>query len=278
MQGMLWKTFHDPNISLPVVKRRIGLELLEMLDLFGDMAVHGAWAFLQNRTYPNHKALDQAMGRLSKQGLIVKRQGLDTPRLAISDKGSERLEPYLRPDKWWNRKWNGIWYVLVYDVPEVDRAYRNVLRQFLKKQRMGCFQKSVWITPHDIRPQYADLKEAAALGAFACLFEARTVLGMLSERVVWESWDFDRLFWIQKRFCEIYAENLETLKGSAVLGLDALMQLAAEEIDAFRSAFVLDPLLPSALLPWNYKGKEAYALHQELSNQIRMGLLRCNPD
>ena len=256
----------------------MGMELLELLDLFGDVAVHGVWAFLNNRSYPDRTAYNRAVGRLSKQGLIVESQGLDTPLLAISDEGSGQLETYLRPDKWWSRKWNGIWYVLVYDVPEVDRSYRNVLRQFLKKQRMGCFQKSVWITPHDIRPQYSDLEEAAALGAFACLFEARTVLGMPAERVVWESWDFDRLFWIQKRFCEIYAENLELLNGSVVLSLDSLMRLAAEEIDAFRSAFVLDPLLPNALLPWDYKGKEAYSLHQKLSNQIRMGLLRCNPD
>ncbi len=249
-----------------------------MLDILGDVAIHGGWAFLKNRSYPNRNAYRRALGRLSEQGLIVKERGLDTPVLRISEGGADLLEAYFHPDKWWNRKWSGIWSLLVYDIPEVDRSYRNVLRQFLKRQRMGCFQKSVWITPRDIRPQYADLNEAAALGAFACLFEARTVLGMSAERVVWESWDFDRLYEIQKRFCEVYGENMEILQGSTTPDLNVLMQLAAEEIDAYRSAFVLDPLLPNELLPRDYKGKEAFKLHQAITKQIRSKLLMCNPD
>lgn len=269
----MWKAFHHPDISLPVVRRRVGMELLEMLDFLGDVAAHGAWAFLRNRSCPNRSSYYNAVSRLSKLGLVVKEQGLDTPRLRISDEGEGTLDTYLHPDKWWNRKWNGIWYLLVYDVPEADRPYRNTLRQFLKRQRMGCFQKSVWITPNDIRPQYSDLQAAAAVEVFACLFEARTVLGMPSEKVVWESWDFDRLYDIQKRFCDIYCENLQILKEATSPELDDLMRLAAEEIDAYHSAFVLDPLLPNQLLPRDYMGKQVYSLHLELAELIRKKIM-----
>ena len=268
----MWKAFHHPDISLPVVRRRIGIDLLEMLDIFGDVAVHGAWAFLQNRSYPNRTAYTQAVNRLSKQGLIVKKQGLDAPKLKISEEGAGRLDAYMQPERRWSRKWNGIWYLLLYDIPEVNRSYRNVLRQFLKKQRMGCFQKSVWITPYDIRPQYADLDEGAAIGSFACLFEARTVLGMPAKNVVRESWDFDRLYEIHRRFLDVYSENLEILQRAGVPDLNMLMRLAAEEIDAFRSAFVQDPLLPGQLLPHDYVGKEVYDLHLRVTNEIRLKL------
>lgn len=274
----MWKAFHHPDISIPVVRRRLGTELLEMLTILGDVAAHGAWAFLQNRTYPNPRSFDQAVGRLSKQGLIVKTQGLNTPILKISDEGRLSMEAYLRPDKCWNKKWNGIWYILMYDVPEADRSYRNVLRQFLKHQRMGCFQKSVWVTPRDIRPEYADLEKAAAVEIFACLFEAKTVLGMPAKKIVSASWDFDRLFKIQKRFCDIYKENLAILQQPTLPSMGNLMRLATEEMDAFRSAFVLDPLLPNSLLPYEYLGKEAYDLHLKITNQIRRSLSSANPD
>ncbi|MDF7826562.1 PaaX family transcriptional regulator C-terminal domain-containing protein [Pontiellaceae bacterium B12227] len=276
MNGM-WKAFHHPDISLPVVRRRIGLELIEMLDVLGDVAIHGAWSFLQNRSYPNPKALEQAVGRLSRQGLLVKRQGLHTPVLQLVDDAGPRSEDYFRPEKYWNRKWNGIWYLLMYDIPEKDRLYRNVLRQFLKRQRMGCFQKSVWIASHDIRAQYADLDEGAALGAFACLFEAKTVLGMSSEKVVWESWDFDGLYAVQKRFCDIYADNLQLLEEMVTPGMDDLMRLAAEEIDAYRSALMLDPLLPESLLPRDYKGRAVFELHRKIVHAIRTRLVEVNP-
>jgi len=268
----MWKAFHHPDISLPIVKRRIGMELLEMLDMLGDVAAQGAWAFLQNRSYPNKTAYHQAVSRLSKQGLIVREQGLNTPHLKISKNGENLLDIHLQPERWWDRKWNGIWYLLLYDVPETDRSYRNILRQFLKKQRMGCFQKSVWITPYDIRPQYDDLDSAAAIGVFACLFEAKTVLGMPAEKVVGASWDFDRLHIIQKRFCDVYTENLEILHGSVIPEPEMLMRLAAEEINAFRSAFSCDPLLPNQLLPRNYNGKEVYDLHKKIINKIRITL------
>jgi DNA-binding transcriptional regulator PaaX len=160
----------------------------------------------------------------------------------------------------------------VFDIPEVDRKYRNVLRAFLKRLRLGCYQKSVWITPHDIRPDYDDLAEAAAFDAFACLFEAKTVLGMPAEKVVWEAWDMDRLYGIQNRFCGLCLDNLGVLRSSGVVGQNELMKLVALQLEAYRSAFVLDPLLPNDLLPRDYKGREAYALHCELSSEIRARL------
>ncbi|VGO15020.1 hypothetical protein PDESU_03600 [Pontiella desulfatans] len=268
----MWCAFHHPDISLPLVRRRIGQELLETLEFLGDMSLHHMHAVMRNETAPDNKARNRAINRLAKQGLTVVRQGLDTPLLAISEVGEESLPDYARPERWWNRKWNGIWYLLVFDVPEIDRAYRNTLRAFLKRMRLGCFQKSVWITPHDIRPEYADLEEAAAVDAFACLFEAKTVLGMPSAKVVWESWDMDRLYDIQSRYCGFCTENLDVLRGGVSFGQEELLGLVSVELEAFRSAFLFDPLLPGDLLPRDYKGREAYSLHRKLAEEIRTRL------
>lgn len=265
----MWKAFHHPDISLPVVRRRVGQELLETLEFLGDLTLHHMHAVMRNETAPDNRARDRAIDRLAKQGLAVVRRGVETPTLSISDHGLDSLQDYLRPERWWSKKWSGIWYLLVFDVPEADRAYRNALRAFLKRLRLGCFQKSVWITPHDIRPDYDDLAEAAALDAFACLFEAKTVLGMPSEKVVWASWDMDRLYEIQSRFCDLCRENAEALCGLGFVGQEDLLQLVSLQLEAYRSAFVLDPLLPNELLPRDYKGREAYELHRELSTEIR---------
>ena len=124
----------------------------------------------------------------------------------------------------------------------------------------------------------AQQSTAAALNSFACLFEARTVLGMPAEKIVRESWDFEALYTVQNRFCEVYSENAKILHQQDSPCLEKLMQLAAEEIDAFRSAFILDPLLPDPLLPNDYRGKDAYALHLKITGQIRLKLSALNPD
>ncbi len=265
---MNWITFHHPDISLPVVRRRVGIEIMEMLEISALFLSKGGWGILNRPCYPNQAAYMNATSRLRKKGLLVKRSvGGDMPKLLLSEKGRDVLPEYFSPEKMWNRKWNGIWYLMVYDVPEVDRKYRNILRLFLKRMRMGSLQQSVWVTPRDIRPDFDDLATAANVDAFAYLFEARTVLGLPSRKVVEDAWDFERLFSIQNVYCNVMEKNIMRLNEGAFTReeLGDLMRIAVE---AYHGAFVEDPLLPSSLLPNDYLGKQVFSLHRSLFQNL----------
>lgn len=45
------------------------------------------------------------------------------------------------------KKWNGKWYLVFFDVPEIQRNKRDYLRNFLKKIGFYCYQKSVYVFP-----------------------------------------------------------------------------------------------------------------------------------
>lgn len=261
---MKWLEFHHPDISLPVIKRRIGLELVEMLELVSLFLSRGGWALVNQSCYPDRKAYRNATYRLRKAGLIVERKGGGkTPRLVLSESGQNVLPAYFDPEKYWSKKWNGYWYLFVYDVPEVDRSYRDVLRRFLKQQRLGCLQQSVWVTPWDIRPQFDDLVKGASVASFAYLFESRTVLGLPSRRVVEDAWNFDRIYEIQSRYCDVTRGNLGKLE-SDMFERDDLATLMRLALSAYHVAFVEDPLMPRTLLPHGYQGFQALALHRQL--------------
>ncbi len=265
---MKWTEFHHPDISWPVVRRRVGIELMEMLELSAVFLTRGGWGLLNQSCYPNHAAYLNATSRLRKNGLVVNRsESGQTPHLTLTAAGKSGLPPYFSPEKMWNRKWNGIWYLLVYDVPEIDRKYRDVLRQFLKRMRMGCLQQSVWVTPQDIRPDFDDLSKAVSIDAFAFLFEAKTVLGLPRNRVVEEAWNFGRLSLLQDRYCEVMEENIDRMEQGNCKAeeLGPLMRLA---LDAYHSVFVEDPLLPMSLCPSNYRGMEVLSLHRTLFSKI----------
>ncbi|VGO22150.1 PaaX family transcriptional regulator C-terminal domain-containing protein [Pontiella sulfatireligans] len=268
MVHMRWVEFHDPNISLPVVKRRIGLELMEMLDLTATFLTQGGWGLLKKSCYPNEKAYWNAVYRLRKSGLAVTGQGGGRiPVLRLTEEGEGVLAAYFRPEKYWNRSWNGIWYLFVYDIPERNRVYRDGLRKYLKRLHMGCLQQSVWISPNDIRPEFDDLAKAAGVDSFAYLFESRTVLGLPNRRVVDDAWNFDRLNEIQQRYCDVFGENLDRLS-SGVCDAEALAFLVRDELGAYRSAFVLDPLLPRVLRPSGYMGEKVYSLHNQIMHAV----------
>jgi phenylacetic acid degradation operon negative regulatory protein len=177
------------------------------------------------------------------------------------------MPEYFHPERKWSRPWNKLWYMLIYDIPETDRKYRNVLRQFLRKKHLGLLQQSVWITPEDIRPDFNDLVEAASIDAFAYLFESRTVLGLPSHTVVENAWNVDALHDRQEHFCRVTDSNITALQADDY-PLHELIELLRMTLTAFHAAMYEDPLLPDALLPGTYAGKRAYASLQELLKEI----------
>jgi DNA-binding transcriptional regulator PaaX len=265
---MDWVQFHHPDISLPVLRRRIGIEMVELLEMSALFLSRGGWALVNRHTYPNRAAFRNASKRLRDKGLVVNQStGGSVPQLFLTDNGRNQIPAYFTPEKFWNRRWNDIWYVLVYDVPEVDRKYRDVLRSFLKRMRMGCLQQSVWVTPEDIRPDFDDLSQTANIDAFAYLLEARTVLGLSSDRIVSNAWNYDRLELLQTHYCDICEKNIALLdQGSP--SPEELADLIRTSLEAYHGAFMEDPLLSSALHPSNYFGKQAFALHKTLMSRI----------
>jgi DNA-binding transcriptional regulator PaaX len=175
---MDFRAFHHPDLSLPVIRRRVAEELIDLtVSLVAAAATRGkslTWSYC----FPNENAHYAAVSRLQKAGLLVRHTGSQSgPTVELTKEGEGRASPLCRGRPPWPRKWNGIWYLLMYDVPEQDRRYRNVLREFLKQLRMGCLQKSVWVSPRDIRPEYDDLVKGIRVNFYAYLFEATTVLG-----------------------------------------------------------------------------------------------------
>jgi len=189
---MNWKSFHHPDWSLPVVKRRLSEEWIDLMKDVGKMLATHGHALAWNKSYPSQTAYKMAMSRLRKSGLLVRHHDDGKlPTLTLTPQAHERLPAYHRPDELWDTRWNGIWYMLIFDVPEKERHYRDTLRGFLKQLRMGYLQKSVWVTPRDIRPEYDDLEQAANVHAISYLLESRTVLHRETSEIVENSWNFE---------------------------------------------------------------------------------------
>ncbi|MBI2441806.1 MAG: hypothetical protein HYV35_10600 [Lentisphaerae bacterium] len=170
------------------------------------------------------------------------------------------------PERFWNRRWNGRWYLLMYDVPERERRYRNVLNRFLTRMRMGSLQKSVFVSVHDIRPLFYDLDVAAAVAEYANLFEAQTVQGQSDAAVAARAWDFDRLREQQSKYLD--ACQARTRRPTAPLSLPDVMAALRSELAGYREALAGDPLLPKALWPSDYLGPQVAAMFRRRMRRL----------
>lgn len=264
---MSWEPFHHPDISLPVIRRRACDELITLLASTSELLLSRGLSTVYGSCYPSRSAYHSAVSRLRKRGLITTENSRgDLPTLKLTSSANERLPPYYHPHKFWNKKWNKLWYILMFDVPEKKRAYRDNLRTFLKKNKFGCLQKSVWVTPNDVRADYDDLNRAASIDSVAFLFEARTVLGFGAQSVVRESWNFHIINQIQHRYIQVTEENLRRLNETSHAEPE-ILDLLHMDNQAYAQSMSIDPLLPRELYPAEYQGIRVANLHKELSSR-----------
>jgi len=265
------KSFHNPNISFPVIRRQAAGLFLDILFVYLEMGPH-PFRWINRCCFSRKGTYSAAVYRLKKAGVIARRgTEYNSPRLALTDEGRKRVSDVLKPENLWKRGWNGIWYILTYDIPEGNRRYRDALRGFLHRMRMGCLQKSVWVTPIDIRPEFHDLTLAADIDRYAFLFESTNVLRRSNRDIVYSAWDFEELNMVQSWYRKVYSENLLRLE-SGHFSEEQMITLMREEMSAYLVAMEEDPILPVELWPSGYHGEEVFRIHTQLVKEIRRRL------
>lgn len=102
--------------------------------------------FLKHKHYPSE--IKRTISRLQNQKLIsIDYQEKET-RIELLDKGKKKILSYEIEKLKLNRgKWDGIWRVVIFDIPEKNRDARDFLRSKLKELGFYKLQKSVLITP-----------------------------------------------------------------------------------------------------------------------------------
>jgi len=250
----------------------VGAELLNLVAVYGEVFFAlGQRSFPAIEIFPSKAAFHAAVYRLKKAGLLVSEERDGTKRLMLTDPAWAVLDTVYRPDKLWDTDWDGYWYLFLYDVPETNREYRDVLRHFLKQQRMGCLQKSVYITPRDARPAFADLCAGADVAQYAYLFEAETVLGMDPMQVVQDAWPWVALRGQHEWYHDTYGPLLADVKGGEY-SAESLRILAREEMSAYEAAMADDPFLPRDLLPSDYIGGAVFGIHSAFVESVKSHL------
>jgi phenylacetic acid degradation operon negative regulatory protein len=161
------------------------------------------------------------------------------------------------PQACWNRRWDGRWRLVIYDVPEIHNIARNKIRRYLQNRGFGYLQNSVWITPHPVDEERALLAEGPADVESLVLLEARPCAGETDAEIVAGAWDFAEINRRYATYHKVLARRpcfrLET-KAAATAFHHWLRAERQTWLDAMRS----DPLLPVQLLPPGYAGREAW--------------------
>lgn len=89
-------------------------------------------------------SLDVTVHRAIKSGWVEKINKKGEVYLRLTTKGYSRL---VNSERLTKEEWDGVWRIVVFDIPEKSRKTRNLLRRNLTSLGFVPWQKSVWVSP-----------------------------------------------------------------------------------------------------------------------------------
>jgi len=167
------------------------------------------------------------------------------------------------PEAQWSRQWDGVWRLVLFDVPMGQDAHRTRLRRYLRERTFGCLQGSVWITPDPLAKERKVLAGGEVNVRSLVLLEARPCAGESDLEIVAGSWDFEEINQAYGRHLKIL-DQFPAGPLRDVAAAKAMQRWAATERQAWLAAVTVDPLLPECLLPAEYLGRESWRRRKEV--------------
>jgi DNA-binding transcriptional regulator PaaX len=121
------------------------------LSEYGEEQIKRCLLYLRMQRYINYSPED------SKSPLIITKKGL----LRLSTNGiKDKLRGVIR------RRWDHLWRLVAFDVPESKKYCRDMFRQDLLRYGFFPFQKSIYITPFACENEIRDLARKHHVGQY----------------------------------------------------------------------------------------------------------------
>jgi phenylacetic acid degradation operon negative regulatory protein len=246
-----------------------------VVDLFGDhLRYAGGEVRLQALTEllgafgVGESTVRVVMARLRREGwLDTRREGRETVYALnerswrMLDEGRSRIFARTR------EPWSGEWQMVIYSVPESDRAVRDRIRKELAWLGFGPLAASTWLSPHDRRAQVEEWfcgDPAIRIDLLRC----RSASLRVDREMAARCWDLDGLDRDYRELVRAYQQRLPGYRAGRLLPHQAVVE-RTRLIHDYRKLPFRDPDLPLELLPAGWMGRQAHELFLEALELLR---------
>jgi len=121
--------------------------------------------FRRGRKY-QIKRVHDTFNRLRKEGCIEIKKKDHQIYISLTEKGKKKAG-WIQIDSLKIKKpkrWDGKWRIVIFDIAQLKKLYREAFRGKLKELDFYPLQKSVWIHPFDCRDEIELLRDFFGLG------------------------------------------------------------------------------------------------------------------
>jgi phenylacetic acid degradation operon negative regulatory protein len=146
------------------------------------------------------------------------------------------------------------WLLVVFSIPEAQRALRHRLRSGLSGLGLGTVAPAVWIAPAHVEGEVRRLVSELGLSGRVDLFAAEP---LAADAARW--WDLDALATEYRRYLSAWEPRLAQRGGFAE---------HIRHLDAWRRIPFHDPGLPAEVLPPSWPGEHAWEVFGALDARL----------
>ena len=111
-------------------------------------------------------ALTRSIKNLMESGCIEMLKSDNKNYLKLTKKGKNKLN-YIKlegEEALVSSTWDGLWRIIILDIPEERKNEREALRYLLKKANFTCIKNTVWVSPYPYENLFMNIKKDMGLG------------------------------------------------------------------------------------------------------------------
>jgi phenylacetic acid degradation operon negative regulatory protein len=161
------------------------------------------------------------------------------------------------------KRWDGLWYLVAYSVPEETRHLRDRLRLRLQWLGFGQLGNGLWISPYALRGEINLLAGELGLADHVEMFRAQYHGYSSARHLVRKCWDLPAINALYDEFVQRQLPAYESCVREVDRGGlsdEACYVRRFQLVHEYRDFPRIDPYLPLELLPPDWKGRTAAEL------------------
>ncbi|MEK7203244.1 MAG: hypothetical protein AAB653_02925 [Patescibacteria group bacterium] len=170
---------------------KISLDVLKVLAVTGIILIAATSPYFvpnlikvlskQNKNFGGRsyskKDTEQAMRNLKRSRLVIFKEKDGKFFIELTDKGKRVLRE-VDISELKNKKpsqWDGLWRIVIFDIPEGKKYGRSALRDKMKEVGFYQLQKSVWVFPYECEKEVDLLVEVFDINSFVNIITAKKI-------------------------------------------------------------------------------------------------------
>ncbi|MGO4106465.1 PaaX family transcriptional regulator C-terminal domain-containing protein [Paenibacillus sp. YAF4_2] len=203
---------------------------------------------------------------------LKKEHYVDTPSrstYSITEAGRMYIRSINRKPGLYSAAWDGTWHLVLISFPESERKRRDQLRADLLQTGLGLLYSGVYVSPWPYREEVIELIHKHQAEQYVSVFSGKMEHGEITTNQAEEIWPLSDITRIYEEKLRWYEEQFEPLLTSSLndqpLELFILFLILGETINEL---YLIDPMLPSKLLPANWRAREILKRLTDCLNKI----------